>query len=101
MSNFEADIEGSETAVLFPGEGQTVKKKVDIADVNGTDYTVAEVKRQLLAPRGIANPGDYTMIGYDSTNGRESFRDDAKMVDYKDKYLTSSTSYLTFDLKDV
>ncbi|XP_059155345.1 uncharacterized protein LOC131940648 [Physella acuta] len=61
MANLGTNIsevyeDGIDLKVLYPGESETVLKKVPITDRDGVDITVFKVKSFLLAIRSLRNP---------------------------------------------
>ncbi|CAL1534059.1 unnamed protein product, partial [Lymnaea stagnalis] len=94
----EADADGIEVYVIFPQEVQKHLVVVNITDVNGDDLSVAEVKRQLLLLKKIQNYQQYVMLGGDDIN--YEILSDKSLITNHFKYLSPSTGYLTFQLRN-
>ncbi|XP_055866601.1 uncharacterized protein LOC106060598 [Biomphalaria glabrata] len=99
MAEYEAGLDSNiDVYIQYPESADRVIKTILIADVNGVDYKVEQVKNNILNGNSVPNAMSYNLAFRNESNGNVRKVDQStKMLDWL-KILTSSETTLIFQL---
>ncbi len=74
-------IQASESAIVWPGEYQTIYEKIECKKIDGIDY---HGKSQLVSDMDWVFIGNYTVVGYDEVNNGKKYSAEFEAYALKD-----------------